>query len=191
MRFLRLTLIILLLPVLALAQGVSVTEGNNKMGKKKMWTFSASYRYDKASTAIVMQQNMERAGLTKPKTKRGVKRYKGVVWNSISPNKGDYYYKVKNKKGRTTVYITASKGYDNYVTTENDAQMAGKITNYLRNLEGQIASAIAIQQKETEMQKISERNEELNKELEANKAQEAQKANEIRNMRNTAPLEVK
>lgn len=191
MRYLKLTLLILLLPVLALAQGVTITEGSTKMGKKKMWTFSATYRYDKASTAIVMQQNMESAGLKHPKTKKGVKMYKGVVWNSMSPNKGDYYYKVKSKKGRTMVFITASKGYDNYVTTENDAQMASKISNYLRNLEGQIASAIAIKQKEVEMQELSKRNEELNKEMEANKAKEAQKANEIRNMRNTAPLEVK
>lgn len=191
MRYLRLTLLILLLPVLALAQGVTVTEANTKMGKKKMWTFSATYRYDKATTATVLQQNMESAGLKRPKTKKGVKIYRGVVWNSISASKGDYYYKVKSKKGRTTVFITASKGYDNYVTTENDPQAAGKIANYLRNLEGQIASAIAIQQKQGEMQEISKRNEELNKELEANKAKEAQKATEIRNMRNTAPLEVK
>ena len=68
MRYLRLTLLILLLPVLALAQGVTVTEANTKMGKKKMWTFSATYRYDKATTATVLQQNMESAGLKRPKT---------------------------------------------------------------------------------------------------------------------------
>lgn len=193
MKLLRLVLFICMLPMMAHAQDVDVKEGNMKMGKKKMWTFSASYPYDKVTTAAVMQQNMEKAGLKHYKKKKGVTKYMGVSWPAVSNSKGDYYYKIKSKKGRTMVYMAASKGYDNYVTTANDAIMAGKVTTYLQSLDGQIANAIAIQQKEAEMRQIAQRNEQLNKELEANKAKEVQNAKDLKTMRTrqVAPLEVK
>ena len=191
MKWIRITLIALLLPVMAIAQ-VAVKEGEAKMGKKRMWTFSATYRYDKGITKTVMQRNIENAGLRKGKTKKGVTSYKGVTWAAISPTQGDYYYRMKSKKGKTTVFMTASRGYDNYIKTSSDSATAVRVSGYLQALDGQIAQELAIMQKEQEMKDLAKKNEALNKQLNDGKTQEAKKAQELNKLKKaqTAPLPV-
>lgn len=191
MKWIKTTLLALLLPALAMAQ-VAVKEGEAKMGKKKMWTFSATYRYDKGITKTVMQRNIENAGLKKGKTKKKVTMYKGVTWSAISPTQGDYYYRVKSKKGKTTVFMTASRGYDNYIKTSSDSATAVRVSGYLQALDGQIAQELAIMQKEQEMKDLAKKNEALNKQLNDGKTQEAKKAQELNKLKKaqTAPLPV-
>lgn len=195
MRYLKLALLVFLLPVAAHAQSdVDITEGSVKMGKKKMWAFGATYRYNKDVTASVMSNNMEAAGMKRSSHKKGVNKYKAAIWPELSSAKGDYYYKIKSRKGKTTVYIVASKGYDNYVTSSNDAAMAGKITQYMQRLDGQIARDISLQEKETEMNQIAAQNAKLAKELNAGQEQQAKAAKEVKALRSgvqTAPAAVK
>lgn len=191
MKWIKTTLFALLLPAMAMAQ-VAVKEGDAKMGKKKMWTFSATYRYDKGITKTVMQRNIENAGLRKGKTKKKVTMYKGVTWPAISPTQGDYYYRIKSKKGKTTVFMTASRGYDNYIKTSTDSAAAMRVEGYLKALDGQIAQELAIMQKQQEVKDLAKKNEALNKQLSDSKEQEALKAKELNKMKKaqTAPLPV-
>jgi hypothetical protein len=194
MKLLKATLLVILFPLLAIAQNpITVTEGSTKMGKEKMWTFSATYKYGKGYTDAAMYKNLEDAGMKRSGHKKGVSKYKAASWPAISATKGDYYYRIRTKKGKSTVYIAASKGYDNFVTGTNDEATAMKLTKYLQDLDGQIANDIAMEAKQKEIAEIAKRNEELNKELKASKEQEAQKAKELNTMRKmqTAPAPVK
>ncbi|GAA4463101.1 hypothetical protein GCM10023093_10810 [Nemorincola caseinilytica] len=187
-------MLVFMLPLATYAQSeVEVKEGNVKMGKKKMWAFSATYRHDKSVTAAVLDKNMEDAKLKRSSRKKGVQAYKAAQWPAVSDTRGDYYYRVRSKKGKTTVYMVASKGYDNYVTTTNDAATAAKVTQYLQRLDGQIAAQEAIQQKEVEMKQLEAKNAAMAKELEASKEAQAKKAKEVRELRATqfAPAPVK
>lgn len=193
MRILKVILVMFLFPMLATAQEITVKEGNEKMGKTKLWCFSAVYPHDKNTTIEIMEQNIADANIKRSSRKKGFMIYKGVTWAAISNKKGDYYYKIKSKKGKTTVYLCASTGYDNYVTTKSNPEIAGGIVGYLQKMDGQIRNAIAIKQKEKELMEISEKNAEIAKQLDKTKEAKAEKAKEIEALKKqkTAPAPVK
>jgi hypothetical protein len=195
MKLSKLLLLALLLPyyIFAHGGGVPVKEGKVKMGKTKLWCFIAEYPYDKAITVETIEKDIQGANIKRTSRKKGFSIYRGVSWHTFSNNKGDYYYKVKNKKGKTTLYFCASKGYDNYVTSTNDAETTTKITNFLHELSHKIETAKAILEKESELKTIEKKNAEINKQLEESKKQEAQKTNEIKTLKKmqTAPAPVK
>lgn len=59
------------------------------------------------------------------------KVYKGVIYNVFTADKIDLYYKVEDKKTTSTVYILASKGYDNFYKYETDSIVYINAINYL------------------------------------------------------------
>lgn len=183
MRTLHLVLLVLLLPVSLLAQQVTVTEATAKMGKKKLWCFSARYNYDKAPTREVIEQQLSDAHVKRNSRKKGYSIYKAATWPAISNTKCDYYFRTKGKKNKTTVYLCVSKGYDNYVTTANDAEVAANITRYLQNLDPQIATAISIKKNEAELKVMQQKNQEAQKKLDEAKKEQAAKAGQIQQMR--------
>ncbi len=193
MKLLKLLPLFLFLPLALLAQDLTIKEANVKMGKSKLWCFSTTYKYDKAITAETIEGNIERANFKRSSHKKGFNIYRGVSWPAISNTRCDYYYKVKSKKGKTTVYFSASKGYDNFVTSANDPEISGNIKTFLQNLDGQIANALAIKGKEQELKSIEEKNEVINKQLEESKKQEAAKAQELQKLKRAqaAPAPVK
>ncbi|MCF8451490.1 MAG: hypothetical protein K9G49_16580 [Taibaiella sp.] len=193
MKLLQVLLLALLIPSLIFAQEVTVKEGNVKMGKTKIWCYQATYNYDKAITIETIEADLGRANLKRTKKKKGFCIYRGVSWAEMSNNKADYIYKTKTKKGKTTVYLSASKGYDNFVTTKTEPEFAGKIIAYLNKLNGEIANTLAIRAKEQELKSIEKKNEEINKQLAESKKQEAEKAKELQNLKRvqTAPAPVK
>jgi hypothetical protein len=183
MRTLHLILLVLLLPFSLLAQQVTVTETATKMGKKKLWCFAASYNFDKAPTKEVIEQQLSDAKLKRSARKKGFSIYKAATWPAISNTKCDYYYKTKSKKNKTTLYLSVSKGYDNYVTTANDAEVAANITRYLQNLNPQIATAISLKKNEAELKVMQQNNQEAQKKLDEAKKEQAAKAGQIQQMR--------
>jgi len=177
MRFL---LIIALFPFTVSAQNIEIKEGTTKMAKTKLWCFSTVYKYDKSLAIEAIEAKLTGANIKRSARKKGFSIYRGVSWPSLIPNtKADYYYKVKSKKGKTTLYFCASKGYDNYITTTKEPELARNIINLLQTLDTDMATAAAIKTKELELKTISEKNAEINKQLEATKKQENEKAKEI------------
>ena len=168
-----------LFPIVLNAQEVTVSESSEKMGKEEMWCFSARYYHEEEITREVLGQRIMEAGIKKGTEKKGVSIYKGATWNDISPAKCDYYLKTHSKKRKTTVYLCVSKGYNNFVTTANDAATAANITAFLQKLEGQIVAAEAIKQKEAELKAIEEKNKEAQRELEKSKKEQAEKAGQL------------
>lgn len=180
MRTLQLLLFIALLPFTTQAQNIEIKEGNAKMAKTKLWCFSTVYKYDKNIAIETIEAKIASANIKRSARKKGFSIYRGVSWPSIIPNnKADYYYKVKSKKGKTTFYFCASKGYDNYVTTTKEPELARNIITLLQTLDTDMATAASIKAKELELKSIAEKNAEINKQLEATKKQENEKAKEI------------
>ena len=195
MRFIKIALIAIILPCIAKAQGVNIKEGAMKMGKQKLWAFTATYDYPKDAVIGAMESNLDNANLKRSAKKKGVCTYRAASWPSISNNKADYYYKAKGSKGRTMLSLVASKGYDNYVTSSNDAEIAGNITRYLQNLDVQIATALKIKAKEEELKQIKGNNDALARQNAEAKKAEDKKVQEINALKQQqsqqAPLPVK
>jgi hypothetical protein len=172
-----------LFPMVLNAQEITVSESSEKMGKEEMWCFSARYNHEEEITREVLGQRVMEAGIKKGTEKKGVSIYKGATWTDISAAKCDYYLKTKSKKNKATVYLCVSKGYNNFVTSANDAATAANITAFLQKLEGQIAAAEAIKLKEAELQAIDEKNKEAQRELEKAKGEQAEKAGQLEDMK--------
>lgn len=185
MRPVKITLFFLLFPIALFAQQVQVTEGTAKMGKKKLWSFMATYNFNKNQTLEVLEGDVKTANLKHASKKKGFKIYKGATWTTITPNKSDYYYKVKEKHGKTTLYFVVSKGYENYVTTTNDATMAASITSYLQNLDGRITTNEQIKLKQGELAKIEAEKKANEAALEASQKQQKLKTQEIKTLKAT------
>jgi hypothetical protein len=180
MRIVRFLLLIALFPFTVSAQNIEIKEGSAKMAKTKLWCFSTTYKYDKSLAVETIEGKLASANLKRSARKKGFSIYRGVSWSTIIPNnKADYYYKVRGKKGKTTFYFCASKGYDNYVTTANEPELARNIVTLLQTLDTDMATAASIRAKELELKSISEKNADINKQLEETKKQESQKAKEI------------
>ncbi len=188
MKLLKVLSIVLLLPVACMAQIVEVKEGTKKMGKTKLWCFSANYPRPKNTAVRAVEGFANFAGVKPTGRKKGFRIYRGVVWRAFGETKGDYYYKVRSKRGRSTVYFCASKGYDNYVTTKSDPETARRINFFLQKLDGQMATVAVVEQSEAELKTMKTKNEETEKELNKAKKEQAEKEKEVQRLkRHDAP----
>jgi hypothetical protein len=139
----------LLLPFSLHAQ--QVKESDIKVGKSHRQGFVATSKYGKTEVAEMMNTKFAEAGLKKHSKKQKFITYKGVTWQPTGSNKVDLYYRVTEKKHKARIAFIASKGYDNYITSANDATTAANITAYLSELDEAIARDLAVKQKQHEL----------------------------------------
>jgi hypothetical protein len=69
-------------------------------------------------TADALDAKLKRSGLS-GKRNKGIIIYKGVTLSEISTTKLDIYTSVQEKGVGSVVYMTASKGYDNFASPED------------------------------------------------------------------------
>jgi len=141
MNLMKALFIALLLPCIANAQNVTIKEGTVKMGKTKLWSFTATYEQPKSVVIDAMESKITAANLTRDSRKKGFSIYRSAQWPAISSNKADYYYNVKHKKGKTMLSFTVSKQYNDYITSANEPEIAAHIKQYLQNLDFQMANS--------------------------------------------------
>jgi hypothetical protein len=187
MRYIKLFFIALLLPVISHAQDISIKEGPVKMGKTKLSGFTASYSHTKDVAVNAMEGKITAAGIRRSSHKKGFSIYRGVAWQAINNNKGDYYYKVKGKKSHTKLYFVASKGYDNYITSTSDAEIAGNIKKFLQDLDAQMTLNEKIGAKEAELKQVQQKNAVLTEQIDRNNAEELKKQKELKTMKVVRP----
>ena len=155
MRFTGLLVTVLMqLPLQLFAQEVRLKEDMIKKGREKVPGFVAIYKHPRTITRETLKGIVTTMDIKHIHHKKGFSVSKGAVWQSISPNKGDYYYKVGGKKKKAKVYFIASKGYDNYITSATDAATAANINAFLADLTTKIAAAEKIQELQVELQTI-------------------------------------
>jgi hypothetical protein len=176
-----LVVVMLLCPIFSFGQ--KVEEGTIKIGKSEASGFIATSKYDKGQIEEALAAEFTKAGLKKPGKKKKFITYKEVEWPAISPAKIDVYYKVGTKKRRTKVYFIVSKGYNNYVTSANDAIIATNITTFLGQIDATAALNEEIKRKE---QEVNEMNAKLEKEkaaLQKAEDEKRKKEQEIEDMK--------
>ena len=124
----------LLMHAVLLAQGAH--DAGIKFGKTERTGFAVEYPYSKGITENAVREQLEKAGLGKAKTEKGFLSYQGVKWGALSPTQVDVYVKVEANKAdnRSTISLLISKGYDNYVSSASDPEMAVKLKSFLDGL---------------------------------------------------------
>jgi hypothetical protein len=70
-------------------------------------------------TSDALSARLKRSGVTNGNRTKGITIYKGVILSEISANKLDIYTRVEKLGVGTLVYMTASKGYDNFTSPED------------------------------------------------------------------------
>ncbi len=80
-----------------------------------------------------LKERLDKEGLGKKSSEKGFMAYKAVTWAGIGPDKMDIYVKVDGKDGKSTITLLASKGYDNFVTSANDADKVQKLEAFLNS----------------------------------------------------------
>lgn len=162
--------ILLLGPLSGFAQ--KIEEGTIKIGKTEASGFTATSKYSEDQVKDAIEAEFIKAGLKKPGKKKKFITYKEVEWPAISQTKIDVYYKVAKKKRKTRIYFVVSKGYNNYVTSANDAAVAANINTFLGQIDAMAALNEEIKRKE---QEVREMNEKLEKEKAAMQKAEDEK----------------
>jgi glycerol dehydrogenase-like iron-containing ADH family enzyme len=80
-----------------------------------------------------LKDRLEKEGLGKMKSSKGFMTYAGTLWNSVSSDKLDVYFKVEGKKDKSTVSVLVSKGYNNFVTSGSDAKIVSNVKAFLND----------------------------------------------------------
>jgi len=180
MKKLRLFIALILASFFATAQDLTISEGMESMGKTERWCFAAKYPYKKEIADAVMEKKIERAGLERNSSKKGVNTYRGATWTDINSSKCDYYYKTESRKGKTTLYFCVSKGYENYVTSSNDVGTSNNIKQYLLHLQDQMKTAVEIEEEEAKLKKMANQNADAKAELEKANKEQAEKEEKLK-----------
>lgn len=171
-------------PVSAQTQGTSanslnVRESVEELRKGESYpAFSITVDYPAAILEEAVNNRLKADHLSGKKSK-GVMEYRQVVYPSISPSKMDIFTKVVGDKSgsSSTLYFFVSKGYENFVTSNNDAVTADNIKRFLSGLHPDIHrhhinTRIAEQDKvvkkvQKEYDKLVQQQQKLNMEVDA------------------------
>ncbi len=147
-----------------------------KFNKANPNAIIADYDQPVDMVKTVLKERLEKEGLGKMKSASGYMRYSGVVWNAVSNEKIDAYFKVDGKKGKSNITVLVSKGYDNFITSATDARSVENIKAFLNGFNDHLAAyqraldlkaqEEAVKKAEKEQKEIAERNKELQEQKE-------------------------
>lgn len=115
-----------------------VKEAPVTFNKTNQTAVVGEFNYTKDALEAVLKKRMSEANLGKSKSQSKFTKYEGVNWSEVSAEKMDVYYKVSGKKSNSTVEFLISKGYDNFVTTANDATTIANLKNFIASLEADL-----------------------------------------------------
>jgi hypothetical protein len=106
-------------------------ESSIKFNKKSENAVVADFNKSAEVVEAALKDRLEKEGLGKMKTSKGFMSYAGTLWNSVSSDKLDVYFKVEGKKDKSTVSVLVSKGYDNFITSGSDAKTIDNVKAFL------------------------------------------------------------
>lgn len=128
---------------------------------------------DKAILSASLEDHFKQIFKSKSSTSKGYKTFKAVNWPEVSTDKLDVYYKVDGKKGKNTVTLLVSKGYDNFISGTSDPHIAEGVKSFMNTIQGKtvsasIANAVAAAQKvvdnaQKDYDKVAKKESELRK----------------------------
>lgn len=147
-----------------------------KFNKADANAFTTNIEAPKENVENSIEEYFKKTFSSKSSSSKGYKLYKGVQWNEVSADKLDVYYKVEGKKNNSQVYLLVSKGYDNFISAQNDPQTAQGAINFLSGLNVKVAeysknvavaeSSKALDDAQKEYNKYIKKDEDLRKQKE-------------------------
>ena len=129
--------LVFLLPVCFsfFAQAQEATEAKNSLMKADQPCVKSNFAVPTEILETAWESYLSKNNIKKgDKFKGGFKVYKGVVIPSISSDKIDLYSIIDGKKDNSSINILVAKGYDNFVTRENDSAAVTAMKSILNNL---------------------------------------------------------
>lgn len=96
---------------------------------------TVEYEIPKADLEEALLTKLETSGPGKPKSKGDFMIWQGVTWPEVATGQVDIYLKVDGSKKKSTVVLLVSKGYDNFVNQNNDAQTGSRMKAFLDGLQ--------------------------------------------------------
>lgn len=108
-------------------------ESSVKINKTNENAVVADFNKPADVVEAALKDRLEKEGLGKMKNSKGFMTYAGTLWNSVSSDKLDVYFKVEGKKDKSTVSVLVSKGYNNFVTSGSDAKIIGNVKAFLND----------------------------------------------------------
>lgn len=168
----------------AAGRAQQVNEETIKISKQEVSGFVATSEYNTDEIEQAIKGKLDAAGVKKHSKKKKFYTYKGITVPEISANKIDLYYKVQKKKHKSRIYFVVSKGYDNYVTTANDATTAAGITTFLTQVDATVAHNREVAQKEEEVRLSNEKLEREKAEIKRAEEEKKKKEQELEALKN-------
>ena len=177
------------------AQQVEIREASVTIDKVSQSAVVADFKYSAKVLKKVLEKRFEEASLTKSrKASNKFRKFEGVVWTNVSPDKMDYYYKVSGKKKKATLEILASKGYDNFINGQTNPDAFQNIKNFIASLEADVirfnlnelvmAKEKAIKHAEKELKDKKEEVSKTEKKLEKAKKEESEQNDVLGKLKN-------
>jgi len=118
---------------IVMAQDISV--GTASIAKVDRPCVLAAYNMPSEIVSDALANKLKESSISKgSKVKGGFRVYKGVSIPSISDDKIDVYTRVSGKKDNSTLSMAVSRGYDNFMTPENDAEAVENIKAYVKSM---------------------------------------------------------
>ncbi|MDR0874540.1 MAG: hypothetical protein LBN27_13930 [Prevotellaceae bacterium] len=119
-------------------QGFAQTETSEDLQKVgKQPAFALDYNYSKKTVEEALALRLKNDKL-KGSSSKGATKYEQVRYSTIADTPIDFYTKVTGDKKKATVYVFISKGYENFVTSGNDANVAARAKAFLQSLNADI-----------------------------------------------------
>ncbi len=134
MKKLLFTILALVLCVsVAFAQEISI--GSASISKVERPCILAGYTMPAEIVTDALAAKLKKSSITKgSKAKGGFRVYKGVSIPEISDDKIDVYTRVSGKKNTSVLYMAISRGYDNFMTPDKDAETMEKVKGYIQGM---------------------------------------------------------
>jgi hypothetical protein len=116
------------------ASAQNAHEVSVSINKETKTAFQADYPVSDDLIKITLEDRLRSANLPKGKSAKGYTLYKEVVFPELSTNKIDIYTKVDGKKTNATIVMLVATGYDNFISSSNDAATAANVIAFLNRL---------------------------------------------------------
>lgn len=111
-------------------QAQKVVETGISYNKQNINGFVGSYNIPSKDLSTIADAYFAKNIKGKKKKNKGFSVFQGVNWPAVPLEIGDVYYSVSGKKNESSLSVMVSKGYDNFITSASDAEIAAAVQRF-------------------------------------------------------------
>lgn len=142
--------------------------------------FTITYNNNVKDVNLAITTRMGKDKLKGKGVSKGVTKYEGINYATVCAQQCDLYIKVDGTDKTTNITAFVSKGYDNFVTSANDAETANRTKLFLESLSKDI-DAVALKNQIAAQEKVLAAAEKAYKKQEDTQAKAEKELENIKN----------